>query len=152
VLMTDADLADGAGALTTSWLDRLAAAEHTAARALRYGAGLAGPPSIAAAVSARLERFGGADWMALGDAAATQDPLSSEGILVAIESGIDAARAVVRTLDGQRDALMAATDRRESAWRSYLDQRADNYAMERRWPEAPFWRRRAQQGERRRVA
>ena len=152
VLMTDADLADCADALTTSWLDRLAAAEHTAARSLRYGAGLAGPPSIAAAVSGRLERFGGADWMALGDAAATQDPLSSEGILVAIESGIDAARAVVRTLDGQRDALMAATDRREAAWRSYLDQRASNYAKERRWPEAPFWRRRTQQGERRRVA
>ena|SRR6516165_682440 len=142
VFMTDADLARGAGASTQAWLDRLAAAEHTAARALRYGAGLAGPPFIVPAVSSRLERFGDTNWLALGDAAASQDPLSSEGILLALESGIEGAAAAARTLDGDRDALPAAAMRREAAWLRYLARRDSHYGMERRWREAPFWRRR----------
>jgi len=142
VFMTDSDIARVAGAATQSWLDRLAAAQHTAARALRYGAGLAGPPRIVAAASSRLERFGDTDWLAIGDAAASQDPLSSEGILVAMQSGLDAAAAAAQALRGDRDALAAAAARRETGWRGYLGQRDQYYDMERRWPDAPFWRRR----------
>lgn len=141
MLMTDADLARGAIS-TESWLARLTEAPHTAARALRYGNGLAGPPVIVPAVSGRLDHFGGRDWLALGDAAASQDPLSSEGILLALESGIDGARAAIRTLRGDPDAIAAAITRREAAWRDYLTQREHHYAMERRWPNAPFWQRR----------
>jgi flavin-dependent dehydrogenase len=142
VFMTDTDVARACGISAESWLDRLAAAPHTVARALRYGAGLAGPPVIAPATSSRLQRFGGADWLAIGDAAATQDPLSSEGILVAMETGLDGARAAAQALNGDRDALAAAAARREAAWLGYLGQRSRYYAMERRWPDAPFWRRR----------
>ncbi|MGJ5181216.1 tryptophan 7-halogenase [Bradyrhizobium oligotrophicum] len=141
--MTDADLARGGGDLTDGWLDRLAGAQHTAARALRFGAGLAGPPVIVSAVSGRLERFGGADWLALGDAAATQDPLSSEGILLAMQSGIDGALAARQALHGESDALAGAAKRREAVWFNYLDERDRNYAAERRWPKAPFWQRRS---------
>ena len=129
-----------AGISTPAWLDRLAGAGHTAARALRYGAGLAGPPFIVPAASGRLERFGDTDWLALGDAAASQDPLSSEGILVALQSGIEGAVAAARALDGDRDALVAAAARRETAWLDYLAQRDRHYGLERRWREAPFWR------------
>ncbi len=142
VFMTDADLARGAGISMQAWLDRLADAGHTAARALRYGAGLAGLPFIVPAASGRLERFGDTDWLALGDAAASQDPLSSEGILVALESGIEGAVAAARALDGDRDALIAAAARREAAWLRYLEQRDRHYGLERRWREAPFWQRR----------
>jgi flavin-dependent dehydrogenase len=142
VFMTDTDIARVDGAAIESWLDRLAAAQHTAARALRYGAGLAGPPMIVAAASSRLERFGDTDWLAIGDAAATQDPLSSEGILVAMQSGLDAAAAAAQALRGDRDALAAAAARRETSWLGYLDQHDHYYDMERRWPDAPFWRRR----------
>ncbi len=142
MFMTDADVARAAGASTQAWLDRLAAAPHTAERALRYGAGLAGPPTIVPAASSRLERFGGEDWLAIGDAAATQDPLSSEGILVAMESGTDGAAAVVQVLRGDHGAITEAIARREIRWRDYLDQLNRHYGMERRWPDAPFWRRR----------
>jgi flavin-dependent dehydrogenase len=145
VFMTDADLVRAAGVLTESWLERLAAAEHTGARALRYGAGLAGPPVIVPAASGRLERFGETDWLAIGDAAATQDPLSSEGILVAMESGLEAAAAAALVLRGERDALAAEAARRETRWLGYLEQRAHYYEMERRWPDAPFWQRRRRQ-------
>ncbi len=142
VFMTDADLARGAGISMRAWLDRLAGAGHTAARALRYGAGLAGSPFIVPAASGRLERFGDTDWLALGDAAASQDPLSSEGILVALASGIEGAVAAARALDGDRDALIAAAARREAGWLRYLEQRDRHYGLERRWREAPFWQRR----------
>ena len=79
VFMTDTDIARLAGASTEGWLNELAAAPHTGARALRFGAGLAGPPIIVPAATSRLERFGDADWLAIGDAAVTQDPLSSGG-------------------------------------------------------------------------
>jgi flavin-dependent dehydrogenase len=142
VFMTDADLVRGTRVSTESWLARLAEAQHTAARALRYGKGLAGPPVIVPSVSGRLERFGDTDWLALGDAAASQDPLSSEGILLAMESGVDGAGAAMRALRGDREALVAAAGRREAAWLGYLVERDRNYNMERRWPDAPFWRRR----------
>jgi flavin-dependent dehydrogenase len=142
VFMTDADLVRAAGASAESWLERLAAATHTGARALRYGAGLAGPPVTVPAASGRLERFGETDWLAIGDAAATQDPLSSEGILVAMESGLEGAAAAAQLLQGDRDALAAAAARRESGWLGYLKQRDHYYGMERRWPDAPFWQRR----------
>jgi flavin-dependent dehydrogenase len=142
VFMTDADIARTAGASAESWLDRLAAAPHTGARALRYGAGLAGPPLIVPAASGRLERLGETDWLAIGDAAATQDPLSSEGILVAMESGLEGAAASARVLRGDREALAAAAARRETGWLGYLGQRDHYYDMERRWLDAPFWQRR----------
>jgi flavin-dependent dehydrogenase len=142
VFMTDADLARAMGASTESWLDRLAATTHTGARALRYGAGLAGPPVIVPAASSRLQRFGETDWLAIGDAAATQDPLSSEGILVAMESGLEGAAAAAQALRGDDGALAAAAARRETGWLGYLEQRNRYYGMERRWPDAPFWRRR----------
>jgi len=142
VFMTDTDLVRTAGASAENWLERLAAATHTGARALRYGAGLAGPPVIVPAASGRLERFGDTDWLAIGDAAATQDPLSSEGILVAMESGLEGAAATARVLCGERDALAEAAAQREKRWLDYLKQRDHYYGMERRWPDAPFWQRR----------
>jgi len=86
--------------------------------------------------------LGETDWLAIGDAAATQDPLSSEGILVAMESGLEGAAASARVLRGDREALAAAAARRETGWLGYLGQRDHYYDMERRWLDAPFWQRR----------
>jgi len=142
VFMTDADLArDGVTGLH-GWLDRLAAAPETAARALRYGAGLAGPPMVVPAASARLERTAGADWLAIGDAAASFDPLSSQGISSALETGMAAAAACVRRLGGDGEALIAASARHDVAWSEYEAGRMGYYALEQRWRELPFWARR----------
>jgi flavin-dependent dehydrogenase len=142
VFMTDADLArDGVTGLH-GWLDRLAAAPGTGARALRYGAGLAGPPMVVPAASGRLDRIAGPDWLAIGDAAASFDPLSSQGISSALETGIAAAAACVRRLGGDRDALAAAGGRHDAAWTEYETGRMSYYGLERRWPGTPFWARR----------
>jgi flavin-dependent dehydrogenase len=140
--MTDSDLSPAAINSPQAWLEHLALAPHTAARVAHYGAGLAGPPVVVAAASGRLARFGEPDWLAIGDAAATQDPLSSEGILVAMDSGLEAAGAAARMLGGDPAAFGVAMARREQRWLDYLGEREKYYAAERRWPDAPFWSRR----------
>jgi flavin-dependent dehydrogenase len=84
--------------------------------------------------------------IAAGDAAMAFDPLSSRGILSAIESAEAAAGQVVAVLSGDRAAIEAANRDRAASdrarWSRYLARLAEAYGDERRWPEAPFWARR----------
>jgi hypothetical protein len=70
------------------------------------------------------------------------DPLSSQGVLEALESGLRAARAVDDFLRGDRPALVRYREEIESGFDDYLRVRAGYYGRERRWPESIFWRRR----------
>jgi len=142
VFMTDADLARDGVRRIDSWLERLASAPLTGARAARYGAGLAGPPAVLPASSARLDRLGGRDWLAIGDAACTYDPLASQGLTAAMRSGLEAAAACAERLAGRCDALADAAERQSQAWDKYTAERTKYYGQERRWPMAAFWRRR----------
>jgi len=85
---------------------------------------------------------GGDDWIACGEAAASFDPLSSMGIGYALASGIQAARIAAATLagDGNAAALYATDVRRH--YDAYLTKRRAYYAIEQRWPESAFWKRR----------
>lgn len=89
---------------------------------------------VVAASTAHLDRRIGAGWLAAGDAAASFDPLSSQGILAAVLMGRSAADCVDDP--AAHDARYAAIIER-----SLVEQRA-TYAAEGRWPDAPFWRRR----------
>ncbi|MDG4752825.1 NAD(P)/FAD-dependent oxidoreductase [Micromonospora chalcea] len=63
-----------------------------------------------------------AGWAAVGDAASSVDPLSSDGVARAITSGVAAATAVMRWLDG--DAMALEGHRRsggEIPWRRSAD-------------------------------
>lgn len=142
VFMTDSDLARDGAATLQGWLDRLAAAPHTGARVARYGIGLAGPPVPVPASSARLDVMGGHNWLAIGDAACSHDPLSSQGLCSALETGLAAASACVRRIGGAADAFLEAADRQGRAWDDYAQQRTGYYRNERRWPMVPFWQRR----------
>jgi len=81
-------------------------------------------------------------FLAIGDAAAAFDPLSSQGILKALRSGLRAAEAVVAHRAGECGALMdhQAGTARETA--EYLALRAAYYGAEDRWPRSTFWRSR----------
>jgi flavin-dependent dehydrogenase len=142
VFMTDADLARDGVTRIAVWLDRLAAAPVTGTRAARYGAGLAGLPVVVPASSARLERTGGPDWLAVGDASCTYDPLASQGLVAAMQSGLAAAAACVERLGGRPDALVDTAERQSQAWDDYIVKRTKYYGQERRWPLAAFWQRR----------
>jgi flavin-dependent dehydrogenase len=135
---TDSDLAAAAGlaaALPTrpAWLEEAIADADFAAAA---------PVRLCAANGARLDRAAGPGWLAVGDAAMSFDPLSSQGLFHALYTGHRAAAGAHRLLAGDAKAGEGYADELEPVWAAYRFHRAAFYGVERRWPEAPFWRRR----------
>jgi flavin-dependent dehydrogenase len=96
-------------------------------------------PRLHSASSQRLENAAGPEWLAVGDAAGTFDPLSSLGIVKALRSGIHASHAICGHLDGDADALPRYSAALAREYGGYLDGRAAYYEMEQRWPDSPFW-------------
>ncbi|MFN8593482.1 MAG: FAD-dependent oxidoreductase [Thermomicrobiales bacterium] len=140
---TDPDLLARTGAWRpAAWWRLLAETVATRERAAAHGP--APPVSIRVmpAGSGLLTRLAGEGWLAVGDAAASFDPLSSHGIGSALVGGHQAARAAASWLAGDETAHAAYTDHVVGAFAHYLWLRHAYYADEQRWPEAPFWRRR----------
>lgn len=140
--MTDSDIGRELGvAEVDGWERVLAAVPHVRA-ALGHAEPL-GAVTVRAARSRSLRPAGGDDWLAAGDAACTFDPLSSQGVLKALRSGIFAAYAAGDLL-AKGDAAGMERYRRFAAdeFAGYLRTRARYYAEERRWPGREFWRRR----------
>ena len=95
-----------------------------------------------AADTSRLDRVAGDGWLAAGDAAASFDPLSSQGILTALYAGRRSAESLLRHIGGDRTALSDYGARIHSIYAAYLAHRQEYYAQERRWPTHTFWQRR----------
>ncbi|MFC5661658.1 tryptophan 7-halogenase [Kitasatospora misakiensis] len=138
---TDADL-PAARVEPELFRDRLARTGPTAARAAAHPFPPHPAPTRAPAHTARLNRVHGDGWTAAGDAAAGFDPLSSQGILTALYTGRAAGLAVDAHLAGDPYAhdryAAAVTD----VLAAYRRNHAAYYALERRWPDRPFWHRR----------
>jgi flavin-dependent dehydrogenase len=138
--LSDTDLIRGLGVSERGrWLEQLERAPHTARRVEH-----AEPTELGrhGARSQRLECMTGNGWLATGDAAATLDPLSSQGILNALRWGILASHAIRDHLHGIGAALPLYERLVASDYEDYLDARAAYYEREDRWPDAPFWQRR----------
>ena len=141
--MTDGDLLERSAARTTGgWLALLGAAEQTARRVAEAGGSCPAAPRVLPADTSRLTCVAGEGWLAVGDAAAAHDPLSSHGITMALGGGLHAADAVSEYLGGRRDALRVYAVLLDGAFARYLLMRHERYLAERRWPSEPFWRRR----------
>ncbi|HEX8149855.1 MAG TPA: tryptophan 7-halogenase [Pyrinomonadaceae bacterium] len=140
--MTDADLAGREVREREGWLGLLGRTEHTLRR-VRAGAysPLSGP-HVLRAESSRLDAVAGEGWLALGDAAAAFDPLSSYGISSALGGGLYAAAAVLDLFAGKAHALAPYEKLVGDAYARYLLSHHHAYSLERRWAGEPFWRRR----------
>jgi flavin-dependent dehydrogenase len=139
--MSDADVLKrrGLNALD-SWLDLLENTRHTRGRV--HQATPLGAPSVHAAYTHRLERTTGDRWLAVGDAATTFDPLSSQGIIKSLRSGVFASYAVADYFEGSAAGLEKFEALTAREFEDYLTVRADFYGSERRWEGSPFWTRR----------
>ena len=82
--------------------------------------------------------------LAVGDAAMTFDPLSSQGVFKALDSGQRAARALLDARAGRASALCEYADAMTRDFQTYMETRSQFYRAERRWPASLFWRRRHQ--------
>jgi flavin-dependent dehydrogenase len=85
----------------------------------------------------------GENWAAVGDSASSYDPLSGRGILKALVQGRDAAQSIDARLRGNEDALAGYASRVVADFEAYARQRKMYYALEQRWQDRAFWRRRA---------
>ncbi len=137
MFMTDGDLPGRrVTRVPAAFMAALATTAHVGRAASAPQRRLQIPPWVVAADTGRLDRVGGDGWIAAGDAAATFDPVSSQGIMTALRLGQLAAEVAL----GAHAAAYAATV--DALFDRYLAARAAVYAQERRFPQAPFWARR----------
>jgi len=141
VLHVDGERASSILHTPGAWQDLLARAGHV--RKLVAGAVFEDAPQATEACGARLDAFAGERWLAVGDAALSFDPLSSQGILNALYTGMKAGEASHAALDGDLSRVEAYTARLEDIRQAYLRHHRGVYRMERRWLDRPFWARRA---------
>jgi flavin-dependent dehydrogenase len=95
-----------------------------------------------AAHSSTLDPCIGEGWIAAGDASMTFDPLSSQGLLHALFTGLAAAEATDSYLSGDTGAPIRYQQIMHGIQHAYRQYLAFSYSSETRWPEAPFWQRR----------
>jgi flavin-dependent dehydrogenase len=98
---------------------------------------------VRAAGSALLDPVCGDAWLAVGDAASAYDPLSAQGIVKSLRSGIFAAYAIAERLEfGGHAGLDRYRHFVRQSFQAYQEAYLKFYAMEARWRDRPFWARR----------
>ena len=93
-------------------------------------------------LSACLVPCAGPNWLAAGDAAQSHDPLSGDGILKALNSGLAAAEVVAAERPAANIGSADFDREQRKAFVKYSEERATYYAQENRWRDSPFWWRR----------
>lgn len=88
----------------------------------------------------------GESWIPVGDAAFAFDPLSSQGIYNALESGLRAADSIAKFFKGAADAGDEYTAWVQVRFEKFLLKRKWYYNQEQRWSNSAFWKRRQRDG------
>lgn len=121
-----------------AWLEHLAAT-HYLALVLASGSLLVDNLIARAASSFLLDQVTGRGWLAVGDAASSFDPISSQGIYKALADGVQAGDAVAACLGGSDGELVHYQAAVKTRFADYVDGRNHFYGLEQRWPGSPFW-------------
>jgi flavin-dependent dehydrogenase len=141
--LSDRDLVDKSELLTAKgFMAALMRTEHLAGLCAANAGAPSGRPHGRNASTACLEALVGPDWVAVGDAALSFDPLSSQGIPNALHTGLLAADAVDDALCGRPGGLARYQAYLRCMFGSYVRHRRAAYRGERRWADQLFWRRR----------
>lgn len=140
--LTDADLADQSLRTKRGYNSILSRTEHISACLDSHQYELRSAVKAVSANSARLGCSAGRGWIAVGDAALSFDPVSSQGILTALFTGLKAGQAVAEKLSGNSDSISNYEQRLAKIYDAYLQNRSAYYGVEQRWPARPFWQRR----------
>jgi 2-polyprenyl-6-methoxyphenol hydroxylase-like FAD-dependent oxidoreductase len=140
--MTDADLVRALGLSCGGGLERLLANTKHVQQVVDISRPL-DRPKIYPAGSRRLQGKTTLPLLCVGDAAMCYDPISGQGIVKALRSGIFAAYAIGDFLrDGDVRGLSRYQLMLDREFVSYREALRGYYTQERRWPNRPFWRRR----------
>ena len=99
-------------------------------------------PQPFAAATGNILHASGEGWIAVGDASATYDPISAQGIQMALVSGLRGAEAIAAWLNGSSAECAKYLLMQRLKFDDYLAKRTQYYRMEQRWRDRPFWMRR----------
>jgi flavin-dependent dehydrogenase len=143
--LTDADLLRPASRTPAGFLALLDATHHIRACLAKYKHVLGMDPRGTPARSSWLDPPVGDGWLAIGDAAISCDPLSSQGILTALYTGMIAGQALHTHLTSDTETLSRYQAHLNTIGAIYQQNRIKFYQLEQRWPHQPFWQRRNNQ-------
>ena len=139
--MTDADLLPKRPSERLRWLEAVdRSAPHIARRLgnCRFD----DAPTVVSATTFLRKRVAGRDWLAVGDAAMGTDPLSGQGIVRALRSGLRASEAISRARGRPEGGLRHYALDTLAEFQRFTTARTANYRHEDRWPNSPYWARR----------
>ena len=94
-----------------------------------------------AANSTRLEQVAAHNWAALGDAALSFDPLSSQGMFNAMATAMQLS-ALILQVGFTAQLPKSYTHQIDQIWQHYLKHKRIFYRSETRWKTSEFWKRR----------
>ncbi|WP_392435896.1 NAD(P)/FAD-dependent oxidoreductase (plasmid) [Yersinia sp. HM-2024] len=98
------------------------------------------PVHMTDATGSHLVNVSGQRWLAIGDAALSFDPLSSQGIYNSVYTGLRGAQAVFASLNnGDQTLLTEYNERILTIYSTYKEEIRRYYRQEQRWPEESFW-------------
>lgn len=87
-------------------------------------------------------QIAGSNWLALGDAAMSFDPLSSHGITNSIYTASNASKTIEKKLKfADTEAFPAYDETMKTIFQQYVQSKNNLYQQETRWKEEAFWKR-----------
>lgn len=99
--------------------------------------------------STRLKEVTGKQWAALGDAAISFDPLSSQGMFNAMANALQLSELIKNTKlvdqnnsENTKEFITLYTQQIDNVWNQYLHHKTLFYNAEKRWNNSSFWKRR----------
>tara|TARA_R110001583_G_scaffold32107_7_gene110052 strand:- start:69608 stop:70699 length:1092 start_codon:yes stop_codon:yes gene_type:complete len=125
-----------------TWSTQVANTRHIARWIDSAGFCLGDLPMLASAGTTWMTPVTGHNWVAVGDAAAAFDPLSSHGMTTALWMARQASHAICASQKGQTDALTSYEAAVKKGVANFLVQRQKIYQQEKRFDGSVFWQRR----------
>lgn len=141
IAMTDADINKQLKlAHIAQWTEHMQTATLTRERVANLK--IMGDLCVRASHTRCLHNSCGKNWLAVGDAATSVDPISSQGIIRALRFGMHASDAIGWHFNREPNSLENYETLVQAEFENTLNLRAEIYRSESRWKNAPFWLRR----------
>ncbi|WP_118973847.1 tryptophan 7-halogenase [Taibaiella koreensis] len=147
-LHTDPDLVDRRAVKEAGWFINAAKGNLEMAKIVAAADGDVQYCGVVAANSTRLSQVAGKQWAAIGDAAMSFDPLSSQGMFNAMAGALQLSELLLsgeRALDHPEHTEYIQAEyglQMDRIWDRYVQHKHLFYAQEQRWKDATFWQRR----------
>lgn len=148
-LQTDPDLIDRNVLKNIDQFFKLAQTNREMANLIQENCSTIGFHQTVAANSTRLDQVAGQQWVALGDAAMSFDPLSSQGMFNAMANAAQLTELMIKSdpigvlkPESLKEIQMSYTLQLDRIWEHYTTHKRMYYREEMRWKDALFWKRR----------